>query len=183
MNQAAHKNQYSKGANDNAAGVGSVLALAEYYSKNPPKRLRLGFLFTGAEETGTHGAKVFARQLAKICGKKFVVNLDMVGSGETQCFVGKEGSLFARRTDRKLNRLLMDVNPEMKSIQYLFRSGNFSPFIKLGIPATSIETTGSQEATIAYHSIFDDIHRINRRSLVGVMSTLIKFIDQLPYIY
>jgi Zn-dependent M28 family amino/carboxypeptidase len=141
----------------------------------------LGFLFTGAEETGMHGARVFAPRLAETRGKNAVVNLDMVRSGGALCFVEKEASFFARRTDIRLNRLPNDVNPEMKVIQYLFKSGDFSPFIQSGIPATSIETRGSQEASSAYHSIFDDIYLIHNWSLEDVTKILIIFIDRLPY--
>jgi hypothetical protein len=54
------RQRWSPGAHDNASGVGVVLALAEHFAQHPPERQRLGFLFTGAEETGLHGAEAFA---------------------------------------------------------------------------------------------------------------------------
>lgn len=46
----------SPGALDNASGVGTVLACAEYFAQNPPGNISLRFLLVGAEEYGLQGA-------------------------------------------------------------------------------------------------------------------------------
>jgi len=49
----------SPGALDNAGSVAVLLNLAEFWRKNPPINLDLVLLFTGAEELGLWGAKIF----------------------------------------------------------------------------------------------------------------------------
>ena len=67
------------GANDNASGVGALLAMMEYYKTHKPETSIL-FLFLDGEEANLLGAKDYVQHpylpLDKI---KFVINLDMVG--------------------------------------------------------------------------------------------------------
>ena len=72
----------SIGANDNASGMGVLLALAEELADRPfPFTLR--FITFGAEETGLHGSRHYVGQLtdAELAEIKAMVNLDVVGSG------------------------------------------------------------------------------------------------------
>ena len=72
----------SIGANDNASGMGVLLALAEELADRPfPFTLR--FIAFGSEETGLHGSRHYVGQLtdAELAEIKAMVNLDVVGSG------------------------------------------------------------------------------------------------------
>jgi Zn-dependent M28 family amino/carboxypeptidase len=78
------KGIYFPGANDNASGVALVLNLVKHFAKNKKKlKYSIAFLFFSGEELGLLGAKYYANNplfpLSKI---KFLVNLDMVGSGD-----------------------------------------------------------------------------------------------------
>jgi Zn-dependent M28 family amino/carboxypeptidase len=72
------------GANDNASGVAMMLDLANYFSKNPPK-YSIAFMAFAGEEPGLVGSKAYTGNpwdelpLGKM---KFLVNLDLMGSGE-----------------------------------------------------------------------------------------------------
>ena len=72
----------SIGANDNASGVGVLLALVEELADQPfPFTLR--FITFGSEETGLHGSRHYVDELtdAELAEIKAMVNLDVVGSG------------------------------------------------------------------------------------------------------
>jgi Zn-dependent M28 family amino/carboxypeptidase len=58
--------------------------------------VRLGFLFTGAEETGLHGAEAFAVSLSASAeaAPPLLLSVDMVGSGSELRLVRKDGTLF-----------------------------------------------------------------------------------------
>jgi Zn-dependent M28 family amino/carboxypeptidase len=59
----------SPGANDNAAAVGILLHLLARYRREPPRGLRLRFLFTACEELGYLGARAYVREMAvERCG-------------------------------------------------------------------------------------------------------------------
>ena len=87
----------SVGANDNASGVGVLLALAERLARPPwsnqavsvfPFTLR--FIAFGSEETGLHGSWHYVDQLtdAELADIRVMINLDSVGSGTTLFAVG-----------------------------------------------------------------------------------------------
>ncbi|NPV84868.1 MAG: M28 family peptidase [Anaerolineae bacterium] len=181
LNQFAHRNIYSPGAYDNASGVGVVLELAEYFSNLPPNRLRLGFLFTGAEETGLHGADVFARYLVEKGIEAAVLNFDMVGAGRYLYYVEREGSIFPQSTSRELNQLLRTANPDIKPFWYTLRSGDFSPFLRYKIPATSLQTGGSESVELVYHNVDDTLAVIEEHVLEAVVETVKKFVELVQY--
>lgn len=72
------------GANDNASGVAMMLDMANYFSKNPCK-YSVAFIAFAGEEAGLIGSKDYTDNpwaelpLSKM---KFLVNLDLMGSGE-----------------------------------------------------------------------------------------------------
>jgi aminopeptidase YwaD len=182
INQLEHHKGYTPGALDNASGVGMVLALAEYYAiQNPPQRVRLGFLVTGAEETGLHGAAAFAEGLAKKEKKVAVFNLDMVGAGHAVQVVTREGSLFSQGTTRSLNQLLFEVHPQAKGVWYSLKSGDFAAFLRKGIDAVSIQLAGSSEAEAAYHTRRDGMDMIDISSLELCGNLVNHFVEMLPY--
>jgi Zn-dependent M28 family amino/carboxypeptidase len=70
------------GMDDNASGVAAMLAVAEYFAKNPPKH-DIGFVAFDAEEDGFGGAREFIKNpplpVEKIA---FNLNLDMISRGD-----------------------------------------------------------------------------------------------------
>ena len=93
------------GANDNASGVGTLLALMEYYSKHQPEQSLL-FLFLDGEEANLLGAKDYvANPYLPLDKIKFVINLDMVGDDGTNliCEVGGKGGEEGLELFKKIN--------------------------------------------------------------------------------
>ena len=87
----------SVGANDNASGMGVLLALAERLARPPwsnqgvsvfPFTVR--FIAFGSEEIGLHGSWHYVGQLtdAELDDIRVMINLDSVGSGTTLFVVG-----------------------------------------------------------------------------------------------
>lgn len=171
--QIAPHREFSPGANDNASGVGVLLALAEYYVQSPPENLQLTFLFTAAEETGMHGARVYADRLAfgsePLLG---VINLDMVGTGDCVRYVQRDGTLTPTSTSAMLNDRIRQAEPDARPIRYTIKSGDFLAFLKHNIPAASLEVTGSADADLAYHSREDRMELIQPDALKLTLTTL-----------
>jgi aminopeptidase YwaD len=71
----------SPGANDNAAAVGILLRLLARAAAAPPRRLRLRFLFTAAEERGYLGARAYVRSRA-VGDVVAALSLELCGIGE-----------------------------------------------------------------------------------------------------
>ena len=178
LNQLGWQSAYSPGAHDNASGVGVVLALAEHFAQTAPERLRLGFLFTGAEETGMHGAMAFAASLGQARQTR-VLNFDMVGAGDTLCFAGGDGTLWPRRTDARLNALIQSAQPQVRRLWYTLRSGDFLPFLQRGLRATSLQTSGSVPAEQAYHTVYDTMKVVEVSALEMTAQAAMKAVGQL----
>jgi hypothetical protein len=72
----------SPGANDNAAAVGILLALAARLRALPPRRLTVRLAFFGDEERGMLGSRVYVRS-APLDGLLGVVSLELCGIGDS----------------------------------------------------------------------------------------------------
>jgi hypothetical protein len=72
------------GANDDASGVATVLALAQDLVTEPPENIEVWFLATGSEEAIEGGIHAFLkRHRADLEGHRpFFLNLEMLGSGQ-----------------------------------------------------------------------------------------------------
>jgi hypothetical protein len=72
----------SPGANDDASAVAILLKLLEQFSEDPPRRLRVRFLFTGGEELGYLGARSYVKTggLADVMG---ILSLELCGIGDS----------------------------------------------------------------------------------------------------
>jgi hypothetical protein len=173
LDQLAWRGEYSPGAHDKASGVGVALALAEHFSQNLAGATRLGFLFTGAEETGMHGAEAFAAG-SKPDDKTVVLNLDMVGAGPALCVVEGDGTLWPLRTDARLNARLRAAWPGSRRLWYTLRSGDFLPFLRCGIRATSVQTGGSARAELGYHTVYDTLEVIEKAALEMTAQTALR---------
>ena len=170
--QVLRVGRYSPGAHDNASGVGVLLAVAEHLAAEPPARLRVGFLFTGAEETGLHGAEAAARQAWG--PRTAVLSVDMVGAGATLRYITRDGALRVRATDERLNDVIAAACPEARGLAYPLRSGDFLPFLRHGVPAGALQTSGSREAETAYHTVHDTPDVVELEALDDTVQALLR---------
>lgn len=70
------------GADDNASGVGGLLALMAYYKKNQPEHTLIFVAFDGEEE-GLQGAKAFVKQPPVPVDRIVLnINMDMIGRND-----------------------------------------------------------------------------------------------------
>lgn len=181
-NQFGHQKRYSPGANDNASGVGVLLALAEFFSQHPFQNVRLGFLFTGAEETGLHGARAFAKYLSKSnTNNVYVLNLDMVGVGNVLKTVISDGTLPSTKTSSYLNELVMNANPQVREVHHVSRSGDHLPFLKQDIAATTLETGNEKGFSWTYHTLNDTVETIDEKALQVTAETIIQVVSKMNH--
>lgn len=103
LGKKGHKVFY--GADDNASGVATLLALAAKTAEVPLAHSVI-FLATDAEEKGLYGAKAFVKQLPIPHNSLLLnINLDMLGYG------GRKNRLYAThsRGDKNLKKLVANV--------------------------------------------------------------------------
>ncbi|MFI5451607.1 M28 family metallopeptidase [Pedobacter sp. UC225_61] len=145
------KDTYFPGANDNASGVSFLLSLAKYYAANPQK-YTIAFICFAGEEAGILGSKHFTENpLIDLQKIRFLINVDMVGTGETGATVvnatqyPKEFTMLNQVNDA--NKLLVKINPRGKAA-----NSDHYFFTEKGVPAFFLYTQGGISA---YHDVFD----------------------------
>lgn len=161
------------GANDNASGTALMLYLAQYYGKNRPKYNMIFLAFSG-EESGLLGSKYYAANpLNDLKKVKFLVNVDMAGTGDDGIQV-VNGSIFTKEFDllTKLNNA-KNYLPAVKVRGAMNRSDH-APFYEKGVPAFFIYTLGG---TTAYHDIYDRYETLPFTKFNGYANLLTDFID------
>jgi hypothetical protein len=104
------------GANDNASGVATALALAEEVGDGL-EHFDLWVLLTGAHEGGGLGMAAWMRRHRKSLDaeRAVVLNLDEVGVGEVR-YAAREGALAGRAAHPQLLQLCRDIAADDASI-------------------------------------------------------------------
>lgn len=179
--QRGAKDQFSAGANDNASGVGVLVALAEQLDLASFQHMKIGFLFTGAEEAGLWGAHSAARRLAETGARPVILCVDMVGAGETVRIVQGRRTIFRVSTNAEINAILERANPLAVAHWALRRSSDFEAFAKAGIPAAWVESSGTPESWRAYHTRRDQLDRINAEALDRAYTMLLRAVELMEH--
>ncbi len=144
-------NTYFPGANDNASGISMLLTLAKYYAAHP-QRYTIVFICFAGEEAGLLGSKYFTENpLVPLDHIRFLVNMDMVGTGEegitavNATIYPKEFALMKQVNDR--GHYLVKIASRGKAA-----NSDHYWFTEKNVPAFFIYTMGGLRA---YHNIFD----------------------------
>jgi aminopeptidase YwaD len=142
---------YFPGANDNASGVAMLLSLARYFTKNPPA-YSIAFICFAGEEAGLVGSAYYTEHpLTELARIKFMINMDMVGTGETGITVvnatlhQKQFAVLNQINEK--NKYLIKINSRGKAA-----NSDHYYFTEKGVPAFFIYTGGG---IAAYHDILD----------------------------
>lgn len=86
---------FSPGANNNAAGAGTLLALAERLTVNPLAHTEVWLLATGCRETGGDGVVAFLEAHGATLSAATFIALEGVGAGERVIYLVGEGALWS----------------------------------------------------------------------------------------
>jgi hypothetical protein len=144
---------YFPGANDNASGISMLLELAHYYSlpANQPT-CSMVFVAFGAEEAGLIGSRYYTQHpLFPLAQIKFMINLDLVGTGDEGITVVNAVAL-PHEFD-----LLTQINQEKEYVPKVNKRANAPNsdhyfFVSKGVKAVFIYTLGGIKA---YHDVYD----------------------------
>jgi Iap family predicted aminopeptidase len=163
------------GGNDNASGIAMMLDLAKNIKNNSFRpRYSILFIALASEETGMNGSTFFAENpMVDLKKMKFLINLDMVGTGSTGITVvnaTKFPTQFAK---------LKSLNDSAKYISNVKERGescnsDHCPFYKKGVPSFFIYTTGNEY--LEYHNVNDKPENVPLTAYNGVYRLLEAFI-------
>jgi aminopeptidase YwaD len=142
------------GANDNASGTAMLLDLAAYYSKpeNKPD-YSIAFIFFSGEEAGLLGSEYYTEHpLFSLKNIKFMLNLDMVGTGSDGIKV-VNGSIFKPEFEKL--KALNEKGGYLKVVSDRGEAANSDHyfFYKNGVKSFFIYTLGNEYKE--YHTVGD----------------------------
>ena len=139
------------GANDNATGTATLLALAARIAQHPLP-YTAEFVFFAGEEMGLSGSIEYVSATGRgLRAVRFLVNLDLVGDGEDgMTVVNAPAHPEAFKILQELNARHQWL-PQILSRTNAPNSDHF-PFTEVGVPAFFWYTLGKRKA---YHDVYD----------------------------
>ncbi len=166
---------YFPGANDNASGTAMLLTMARYF-KNNPAPYNIMFVAFAGEEAGLIGSKYYTdHPLKKLKKIRFLINLDIMGSGEEGITV-VNATLFPEEF-----KMLQEINEENAFLTEVKSRGPSSNsdhywFTEKGVPAFFIYTMGPNKN---YHDVFDHYEELSFVEYMDITALLTRFVELL----
>jgi aminopeptidase YwaD len=165
------KGTFFPGANDNASGTSMILGLSRYFSRHPQRYSVVFIGFTG-EEAGLLGSGFFAdHPLFNLSNIKFLVNLDLVGTGVDGITV-VNASEFPDQFEmlshlNETGRFPVNIKMRGKAC-----NSDHCPFYTKGVPCFFIYTLGG---IAAYHNLDDRPETLPLTAFESLSKLLIAF--------
>ncbi len=177
--QAIEGDSIANGANDNATGTASVMAMAQLFKTIDFNRRKVVFALFSAEEKGLVGSRELAQQM-KANGENVVamVNFEMTGTP----MVGKDyiayltgydtsnmGEILNRENESRVVTAKLDAAAKLNLFK---RSDNYPFYEVFKVPSQTISTfdfTNFDE----YHKVGDEISGIDAKHMSQVVDAVL----------
>ncbi|MFB0903834.1 MAG: M20/M25/M40 family metallo-hydrolase [Nonlabens sp.] len=178
MLQAVAGDSIANGANDNATGTATVLAIAENFRKLDFNKRTVVFALFSAEEKGLLGSKNLAQRMKKE-GVNVVamLNFEMTGTPMIdQPYItylsGHDGSDMAAVFNRENKDLVVTGKLDVAAKFNLFmRSDNYPFFEEFNVPSQTFCTFDFTNFD-HYHKVGDDISLVNTTHMARVVDAV-----------
>lgn len=159
---------YTPGANDNASGVATMLAVMDKISEEESLVPGVMFVATGAEEVGTAGMLEFLKAYGAQVKDALIVNLDNLGTGHV-CYIDCEGMLLPHRSSPVLLWLSGKVTEAKRfpiwRTGYRLLSTDATPALARGYQAMSVMAFDDEGGLPNWHWETDTVDMIEIENL------------------
>jgi hypothetical protein len=133
---------FGPGANDNASGAASILALGERLVHEPLQHTEVWLVADGCEELGCYGAAALVEAHADELRDAYLITLDIVGIGDPAYLVS-DGLLRKYPVDARLlaiARQIAEERPELRTFEHVgLAYTDTALFLKRGFRAFAID--------------------------------------------
>ncbi|WP_194850901.1 M28 family peptidase [Nonlabens antarcticus] len=173
--QAVAGDSIANGANDNATGTASVLAIAELFKKLDFNRRKVVFALFSAEEKGLVGSRQLAAQM-KASGENVVamINYEMTGTPMldkpyiaylTGYDTSNMGEIFNQENKDRVVTGKLEAAAQMN---LFMRSDNYGFYQEFNVPSQTLSTFDFTNFD-HYHKVGDEISGINAQHMSKVV--------------
>jgi len=184
MGDKVQNDSIANGANDNASGTASVLAIAECLARlGTNKRSIVVALFSG-EEKGLLGSKALSKKLkSQNIDLYTMLNFEMIGvpftNRDYEIFItGYELSNLGDKLNSYTNSSMVGISDVAKKYNLLKRSDNYSFYKEFKVPSHTISSCDLTNFDF-YHHVDDEIDQLDFVFMASTINKLIPGIVQI----
>ena len=176
--EAENGDVIANGANDNASGTATVMALAHYFAKAKTNKRSILFTLFSAEEMGLLGSAHLAERLKSTSITPYVMfNIEMVGlpmkdKDYTLYLTGYENSNLAKKFNSYAGANVLGFLPQAKQYNLFKRSDNYAFYQAFKIPAQTVSTFDFTNFD-HYHKVGDEASLMDYQHMANVANQLI----------
>jgi Zn-dependent M28 family amino/carboxypeptidase len=166
----------ANGANDNAAGVGTVLTMAKYFAKTKNNKRSILFTLFSAEEKGLLGSKYLAKTLKEQnLNLYLMLNFEMVGvplvdRNYTAYVTGYKKSNLAAKMNEYAGKKITGFLPQAGKFRLFMRSDNYPFFQEFKVPSQTFSTFDFTNFN-HYHKVGDEADIMNFDHMANFVNT------------
>lgn len=174
----------ANGANDNAAGTSTVLAMAKYFGAKKNNKRSIVFALFSAEEMGLRGSKHLAEVLkADNLNLYTMVNFEMIGvpmktDSYSAYLTGYEMSNMAEKMNDYIGSKVIGFLPTAKKYGLFRRSDNYPFFNEFKVPCQTISTFDFTNYSY-YHHVDDESEQMDYNHMAKLINAVIPAIEKM----
>lgn len=174
----------ANGANDNAAGTSSVIAMAKYFAAKRNNKRSLMFVLFSAEEKGLLGSKHLAEKLkAQKINLYTMVNMEMIGvpfkDRDYMAFVtGYDMSNMAEKMNDYLGSKVIGFSEIAKKYNLFRQSDNYAFYEAFKIPCQTISSCDLSNYDY-YHHVDDEADKLDYVHMASLVNSIIPALEKM----
>ena len=174
----------ANGANDNAAGTSSVIAMAKYFAAKKNNKRSLMFVLFSAEEKGLLGSKHLAEKLkAQKINLYTMVNMEMIGvpfkDRDYMAFVtGYDMSNMAEKMNDYLGSKVIGFSEIAKKYNLFRQSDNYAFYEAFKIPCQTISSCDLSNYDY-YHHVDDEADKLDYVHMASLVNSIIPALEKM----
>tara|TARA_B100000809_G_C15112826_1_gene521263 strand:+ start:540 stop:1496 length:957 start_codon:yes stop_codon:yes gene_type:complete len=174
----------ANGANDNAAGTSSVIAMAKYFAAKKNNKRSLMFVLFSAEEKGLLGSKHLAEKLkAENINLYTMVNMEMIGvpfkDRDYIAFVtGYEMSNMAVKMNEYKGSKIIGFSEIAKKYNLFRQSDNYAFYETFKIPCQTISSCDLSNYDY-YHHVDDEVDKLDYNHMASLVNSIIPTLEKM----
>ncbi len=174
----------ANGANDNASGTSSVLALARYFGEKKSNKRSLMFALYSGEEFGLLGSKHLASKLkAEELNLYTMVNFEMIGvplnGRDFMAFLsGYDLSNMAFKFNEYVDSNLIGLSDLAKKYNLFRKSDNYPFYEQFNLPCQTVSSCDLSNYEY-YHHVDDESDQLDYEFMASLINKLIPAIEKM----
>ena len=173
----------SNGANDNASGTATVLALAKHFAQKKNNKRSIMFALFTAEEKGLLGSKHLAERLkSEDINLYTLVNFEMLGvpftdnRGYDVLVTGYDLSNMAERLNSYIGSNVIGKSEVAVKYNLFTRSDNYAFYEAFKVPCQTISSCDLTNFDF-YHHVDDEANKMDFKHINSMVSKMIPAIE------